>query len=181
MKPANPYRIFYWMVASLVASFALHCVPQDLGEGMQKVGCSSGVGVPSAPEARYRALRELEDPGAHQYWLLIRDRNRAAGPALLVKEPAHSACAFFTLGKMDRGPAIGQPVRSLPVIHAGDPIILFEHTTVSDTELEATALEQAAVGDSLRVHIKFGGFTVRAIAAAPGRATLGSMAKAWRP
>ena len=66
MKPANPYRIFYWMVASLVAAFALHCVPQDLGEGMQKVGCSSGVGVPSAPEARYRALRELEDPGAHQ-------------------------------------------------------------------------------------------------------------------
>ena len=44
-------------------------------------------------------------------------------------------------------------MRSLPVIHAGDPIIVSERTTVSDAELEATALEQAAVGDSLpRAH-----------------------------
>ena len=72
-------------------------------------------------------------------------------------------------------------VRTLPVIHAGDQIILSEHTINSDAELEATALDTAAAGDSLRVLIKFGGHTVRAIAATPGHATRGLEASERRP
>jgi hypothetical protein len=181
MKPAHPSRVLYPVVVILTTVFALPCLPQKLDAGTQEVGCLSGLGAQSGYAAGYRALREVADLGTHQHWLLIQDLTRATGPALFMKQPQHSACAFLTLGKMNFGSALGARVRSIPVIHAGDRIILCEHTILSDAELEATALEAAAVGESLRVRIKFGGLTVRAIAAAPGRATLVPEASERRP
>ena len=60
----------------------------------------------------------------------------------------------------------------MPVIHAGDYLIVSEHTRVFDADLEATALKTAAIGDSLTVRLKFGGRTLSVVATAPGRASL---------
>jgi hypothetical protein len=177
MEPVHAIRAF----CCLMTLFAIPCLPQKVDASRQQAGCSNGVDTQSRFEAGYRALRELEDPATHQHWLLIRDRNRATGPALFVKQGPHSACAFLTLEEDIRRPEFQLPVRSMPVIRAGDQILLLEHTTVSDAELEATALEAAAAGAALRVRIKFGGLTVRAIAVAPGQATLVHDAKEWRP
>jgi hypothetical protein len=64
----------------------------------------------------------------------------------------------------------------IPVIHAGDTVILTEHTSVADAELEATALSAAGVGEALTVRLKIGG-RLGAIATAPGRASI--LAGAW--
>ncbi len=144
MKAISPSRNLCRVVVALAAVFALPCLAQKLETSMQEIGCSRSNDLHSGYEPRYRALREFKDPGTHQDWLLIRDQNRATGPALLVRESPLSACAFLTLDKSIRGAEFQLRVRSIPVIHAGDHIVLLEHTTVSDAALEATALEAAA-------------------------------------
>jgi hypothetical protein len=180
MKPIRPSRKLCGAIVTLAALFAAPCLAQKLETSVQEISCSKSNDLLSGYQPRYRALREFKDPGTHQDWLLIRDLNQATGPALLVRESPHS-CASFTLEKVIRGSEFQLQVRPMPVIHTGDQIIILEHTTLSDAALEATALEAAAPGDALLVRIKFGGLTVRAIAAAPGRATLGSITKEWRP
>ena len=66
---------------------------------------------------------------------------------------------------------IGYAERPIPVIHAGDKLILSEHTSAIDADLEAVALTSAAIGKGLTVRLKFGSRTVSAIATAPGRAS----------
>jgi hypothetical protein len=182
MERSDPICVLRcWAVISLVALFALPCMPQKLDASRQQAVCLDDLDIQSGNEARYRALREFEDPATHQHWLLIRDRSRATGPALFVKQWPHSTCVPFDLGKVNSGLALRARVHSVPVIHPGDQIVLIEHTIVSDAELEATALGEAAVGDSLLVRIKYGGLTVRAIAAARSTATLGFDARERQP
>ena len=97
MKAISPSRNLCRVVVALAAVFALPCLAQKLETSMQEIGCSRSNELHSGYEPRYRALREFKDPGTHQDWLLIRDQNRATGPALLVRESPHSACAFLTL------------------------------------------------------------------------------------
>jgi hypothetical protein len=173
MKPANLFRVFHLAAVFLAAVPALSGFPQTLDAGMPMTRCLEGLETQSGYGTRYRAIRAFEDPGTHQHWLLIRDQNRVTGPALLVKAQ-HAACVSSTLGKMNSESKPLFQLRSIPVIHAGDRIVLLEHSAVSDAELEATALQAAAVGDPLPVRLKFGGLTVRAIAAAPGYVTVGN-------
>ena len=170
MRHKNPFRLVY--LAPLIAACALPLLAQKL-EG-PKGGCSSNPSVQPRERARYRALREFDDPATLQHWILIRDVERAAGPALLVKDSQHFGCEFIAVGKGNSPAAVQERFSTLPIIHAGDRIILSEHGINFDAELEATALDAAAAGDSLRVRIKFGGRTVRAIAVARGHASRGA-------
>jgi flagella basal body P-ring formation protein FlgA len=60
----------------------------------------------------------------------------------------------------------------LPVIRAGDRLIVEEHTARVDVVLEARALNPAAAGSAFDVRLAIGGNRVRAIALGPGRAAL---------
>jgi flagella basal body P-ring formation protein FlgA len=69
--------------------------------------------------------------------------------------------------------AIGRTksLRSVPLIHAGDRLVVSEETAVSEGRFEATALTTAAVGEMLTVRLKFGGI-LHARATASGHASL---------
>jgi len=58
----------------------------------------------------------------------------------------------------------------LPVIRAGDRLIVEEKTAVAEVRLEAVALGPAGNGFPLLVRLKIGGRVVRAVALGPGRA-----------
>lgn len=171
MKPLDPSRLPI-IVVILTAILSLPSQPQSLDRAAQQVVCHGNRDLRSDSETRYHALREIEDPSTHERWLLIRDLHHSAGPALLVRQSQISGCTFLASGTMNSGSGFEVRMRPLPVIHAGDRVILSEHTKISDAELEATALEPAALGDLVRVRLKFSGFTLLAIAAAQGRATL---------
>jgi hypothetical protein len=60
----------------------------------------------------------------------------------------------------------------LHIIRAGDRLIVQEHTSFVDLELEGVALASAARGSALNVRLGVGGKTVRAMAVQPGIAWL---------
>jgi hypothetical protein len=119
--------------------------------------------------SEYREIRTIEDLGTHKRWMLLRDLRHPAAPALLVQQIPGISCALRT----DISTPSASDVRSVPltVIHAGDYLIVSEHTRILDAELEAMALKPAAIGDSLTVRLRFGGRILSAVATAPGRAT----------
>ena len=66
------------------------------------------------------------------------------------------------------------------MIHAGDALVVEEHTAVVDARLEAVALAPAAVGAEFSARLKVGGKVVRAGALAAGRAVLAPESEGWR-
>ena len=96
-------------------------------------------------------MRDPVHPGGPGRLVLV------AGPGI---EPASA-------GSSDRK----RPARSAaklaplhPVIHAGDALIVEEHTAVVDARLEAVALGPAVEGASFGARLKIGGRVVRAVA-----------------
>jgi hypothetical protein len=67
---------------------------------------------------------------------------------------------------------------AVPVIRAGDRIVVEEHTDVVDAVLEAVALGPAVEQGPLDVRLRIGGRVVRVVALAPGRARLFSKGEA---
>jgi uncharacterized Zn-binding protein involved in type VI secretion len=55
-----------------------------------------------------------------------------------------------------------------PIIRAGDPLSIEQHSAVADVQLTAVALGPAAAGSTLNVRLVIGGRVVRAIAVGPG-------------
>ena len=122
--------------------------------------------------AKYRAIRVVEDRGTGRRWLLLQDLEHPSAPARLYPWSSQFPCAhLFAEGSQSRSPENTQNV-SFPVIHAGDALLLSEHTRIADAELEGTALTSAALGETLTVRLKFGRRTLKAIATAPGRAAV---------
>ena len=56
------------------------------------------------------------------------------------------------------------------MIHAGDKLIVEEHTAVVEARLEAVALGPAAQGAVFKARLKIGGKVVRAVAVSAGHA-----------
>jgi hypothetical protein len=118
------------------------------------------------PSAGGELVREIDDPHTGDRWLLMRNDANPGGPGR------------FTLVTAGRTPASGEPanpappVRLQPVIRSGDRLVVEEHTAVVDAELEARALNSAALGSVFNVRLAIGGKVVRAVALGPGRAAL---------
>lgn len=136
--------------------------------------CSSMLHPEAAIDGRYRLARTIKDFSTQQRWLLLEDSSHPAAPALLMEEARTAGCA----GRWTQSTVSRASIPSFVpiVIHAGDPIIVSEHTRVADAELEATALRTAAVGDPLLVRMKFGDLTLKAIAVSPGHAKVAEKA-----
>jgi hypothetical protein len=110
--------------------------------------------------AQEPASGERIDGQTGAVWALVRDRAHPADlPRWLLVEAGNT---------MDDA---ARPVRrEPPVIHAGDRIVVEEHTAVADARFEAMALTSAPKGDRLRARIAIGGRIVLAQAIGAGEA-----------
>ena len=131
------------------------------------IGAISGGGLPAISGA---LVREIVDPNLGDRWLLLRDQMHPARPGrlLLASVGEIRAGTLRLQERQDLSPVL------VPVIRAGDRLILEEDTPVVTSRLEAVALGAAAAGSALNVRLRVGGPVVRAVAVAPGRARLAS-------
>jgi len=137
---------------------------------------------PSAPRALPAALpasdtveviREIDDPGTGNRWLLVRDWNCPGGPGrllLLAGSPRLAQPARASEHSAAERSAFSAP--AAPVIRAGDSLVVEENTPVVEARLAATALGPAAPGAAFEARLEIGGKIVRVRALAPGRARL---------
>ncbi len=170
-------RILCWMGLTLsVAAVSLaggQSVSRLPSEGLQAAPQGA---TPSgeADQATQEIVREIEDWHFGDRWVLPRNIDHPAGPGRLV---------LISVARVERSSRVyksTQFVREreygtaslLPIIRAGDRVIVEDHTKIADARLEAVALGAAAAGSALTVRLKIGGRSVRVIAEAPGQALL---------
>jgi len=117
-----------------------------------------------------QVVREIDDPHLGTRWLLVRDPQHPGGPGRLTMVPLVSN----RTQRRRAGGAATEFVRELrlPVIRAGDRLIVEAITPVVEARLEAVALSPAEVGSMLEARLKIGGRVVPAVALGPGRAAL---------
>ena len=112
--------------------------------------------------ARRQDCPRNQRPGHGDLWVLLRGAGRPGAPGRLI--------LAATLATSPAAPGQGTLTHPLPVIHAGDRLILEEDTALVHARLEAVALSPALAGSALRVRLVPGGFVVHAVALGPGRA-----------
>lgn len=158
----------------LIALMALPvCGQQKRHEAAaQGADCNRLQDLESSADADYRATRVILDAGTHQRWLLERNVSRPAFPARLIPVSGELSCARFGFEESGHRSTSNPKRPLLPVIRAGDSLILVEHTRVSDARFEGIALSTGAAGEAIQVRLKIGGRTLIAIPTAPGRAML---------
>ena len=112
-------------------------------------------------------VREINDPHSGVRWLLLVN-------ALHPGEPGRMVRADTFRGEFQKPKAAGQKAPALfqLAIHAGERVIVEEHSQVVDARLDAVALNPAAVGGVVRVRLAVGGRVVRALAVDTGRVAL---------
>lgn len=157
--------------AALLAASALPLCSQTAAGGSSLRGVNGSLAFAKPAQAVAQPggeiLGEIDDPHTGIRWLLMRDAANAGGPGRLVRiGHAGSGAKGGT-----RGGASGA-ARLRPLIHAGDALIVEEHTAVVDAWLEAVALGPAAAGAECRARLKIGGKVVRVVVLAAGRAEL---------
>jgi len=165
MKPGRVV-IAGWLVAISVEG----ACAQSAGRPAVKAASSLRV-LPAIPEtaalgSHDAVLREIEDPFTGDRWLLLRDANRPAAPGRLVLAGQQAG----TTRPANHGPAQPKPAGERPMIRAGDPLIVEEHSAAVDARLEAIALGSAAKGAHLKARLQIGGKVVRVVAVSHGRA-----------
>lgn len=157
---------------ALAAAFALGAqaqqTPPAAASGARMTLTSSGSALGQSSGGG-EIIREIDDPSTGDRWLLQRNEQNPGGPGRLVLVAAHPSAH---LGASAQAAEKSGEARRLPIIHAGDRLIVEEHTAVVDAVLEARALNPAAQGSTLEVRLTIGGNVVRAVALAPGRAAL---------
>lgn len=113
-------------------------------------------------------VREISDPATGERWLLEHDPAVPGGPGRLVRAATDEDEPKQTAGAQSRNEKAWSPC----VVRAGDRVIVEEHTTVMDAELEGVALNGAQSGMKLRVRLKIGGKIVNVVAQGPGRVAI---------
>ena len=160
-----------WSAGLLLVLASAACAQSSAGSHAQVMLSSGGLASVEALGlgVQGEVVREIDDPHTGDRWLLVRNDQVPGGPGRLVLVAAH---------RRPSGGAIWRPAgptgdaQILPVIRAGDRLIVEENTARVDAVLEARALNPAASGSALDVRLTIGGNVVRAIALGPGRAAL---------
>jgi hypothetical protein len=114
-------------------------------------------------------VREIDDPNTGDRWLLVRNDQFPGGPGRMVLVAAHRNAPG---GAVLQAAGLAGEAQVLPVIRAGDRLIVEEHTARVDAVLEARAMNPAALGAAFDVRLTIGGHVMRAVALGPGHATL---------
>ena len=157
-----------WLAAALVLFVAGWPLPArgQTDSGSAFSGHSMALASATAPGKSQDVLRELVDPHSGDHWLLLRDPSHAGGPGRLVLAPKRCG---VPAGSSTRSSAV---TGAVPVIRAGDTLVVEEHTAIADARLEAVALNAAPVGQNLNARLKVGGKVVRVMAEGRGLAVL---------
>jgi hypothetical protein len=137
-----------------------------LAHAMTVMACAQS---PNARGVQGETVREIDDPHTGDRWLLMRNDESPGGPGRLVLAADHRDASSGGLEQSTKQIRETQP---LPVIRAGDRLIVEEHTAIVDAVLEARALGPAALGSRFNVRLAIGGRVMRAVALGPGRAIL---------
>jgi hypothetical protein len=152
---------------------ALAIALQQSGECQQVLTNAPAVADSRTPAVRQPvavrepvAIREIDNPETGDRWVLTRDSTNPAGPGRMVR--------IATAESQRSDSTSASATKSAPplVIHAGDAVIVEEHTPVVDARLEALAMGSVAAGEEFNVRLKIGGKVIRAVALARGRASL---------
>lgn len=148
-------------------------------------GCAQGTqergGELRSGALHEQAVREIDDPHTGDRWLLVRDIRNQGAPGRLVLAGRLDQVATEGLQRRLRDGRRPQlPAMPVPIIHAGERVILEQKSPLVHASLEAIALESAALGTSLNVRLAIGGKIVRACAVGRGRAALADRKESWR-
>jgi len=134
-------------------------------KAMQRMGLALALlsAISARAEEPFRGgdvARTIFDPATGQRWSLMRDSAHPGGPGWLVP--------------MSAGPGSISVATAKPacVIRAGDRIVVEEHTSAVDLNLEAVAMNRAAEGEGVRARLSMGGAMVTARAGCDRRAEL---------
>ena len=106
------------------------------------------------------AAREFVDASNGIRWLLVKDSVHPGGPGRLTADDS-------------------APGQRQIVIHAGDAVLVEEHSEHVDLRLQAVALYPAAAGEMFPVRLRVIGKVIQVRASAPGRAELAAEGS-WR-
>jgi flagellar basal body P-ring formation chaperone FlgA len=161
-------RIVDWALAGLVlfAPVAYGQAAGSSGGGSRFLIASArqGSGSEIASDEVIREgemIREIIDPRNGDRWILTRDSSHPAGPGRLV--------LLASLHILTRH-AVPEEEAQAPVIHAGDRVIVEEHTASVEARLEAVAMGPAQAGSPVNVRLSIGGRVLQAEAIGPEQA-----------
>jgi hypothetical protein len=108
-------------------------------------------------------IGEIDDPSTGCRWFVLGNKIHQEGPGRLVLASDTESAKDGALGGGSQSQNPSAPgASSRPVIHAGDTVVVEEHTTVVDARLAAVALGSAAAGEEFRARLKIGGKVIRA-------------------
>lgn len=169
MQRTCAVKLGWASLAVTVLAGACAQAPQYEAEksSLQPTPIASSTAAPDPSEV----VREIADPATGTLWLLTRDPDHPAGPGRITRV---RLSAVPSDGERSRGagPVSAADSEKRPLIHAGDTLLVEEHSALVDARLEARALGPAAKGANFRARLKMGGAVVRAVAVAPGHAAL---------
>lgn len=164
------------LAGSVVATIGwLNCAALTIAAQNSRGGGSEASVLTSAaasPRASQEIVREIDDPATGDRWLLERDTQQPGGPGRMMLLARGMPSPSTARSSVAHGEGEFEPAASAALIHAGDQLIVEEHTKLVDASLEAIALAPARAGQTLRVRLMIGGRVLKAIAATAGRATL---------
>jgi hypothetical protein len=176
------------MIRNIVA-YALFAVLQTLSAGAERVPAAKrptpdlGCGAEASDFSNrpgFRAMRLIEDPGTHRRWLVERNVDHPAWPALLTAiEGDHSCCVCPGAQRETPKKRSGLQV-SLPTIHAGDALVVVEDARAWHSEFEAVALSHGSPGDSIMVRLRIGGSVTLATVVSRGRVVAANKLEVYR-
>lgn len=174
-----------WKMGAVLAIWACVTALPVFGQGAAESGSVAHIEVSSRAPASAAArpagevVREIDDPSNGDRWLLLRDASHPGGPGRLVLTARRES------GQRRPESAGAQPavVRAsvVPVIHAGELLVVEENTAIASARLEAVALAPAEIGAEFAARLRMGGKVVRAVALGPGRAAFAAERTAAAP
>ncbi len=140
------------------------------------VGAAVARGAPPVSSAEYRGssvVRRIDDPQAGLRWLLLKNTRNPAGPGRLVPASVENVKpGAERVHRPTAGMLRAYASRQIPVIRAGDALVVEDESAVARIRLEGIAMMPAAAGANLKVRLKVGGQTINATALGPGHAWL---------
>lgn len=146
----------------LVASPNAFCQGANGFLPVSSAGSNSATSQQLLVQVTGRVLGKLDDPSTGCHWILLANVAHPEGPGRVVlvgrpvagREAATGRSASPTKGFVrDTAP--------LAAIHAGDTVVVEEHTPVVEARLAALALGSAEPGGEFRARLKIGGKVVR--------------------
>ena len=148
-----------WAALSYLVALAVLVVP----------GCAAASGADrKSIGTEEQAVRAIEDRSLRECWMLLRNSRQPGAPGWFVAKRG-MGCEAQTPGKTTAD------LRLPTVVHGGDRIIVEQNTPKIHAEFDAVALMPAASGEVFEARLKANGHIVRAVAQAPGQATLAGL------